>query len=829
MEGTRQAEYRKGKLRRGGVARPQSDAQTRRARRRRELAARRRAVRRRIDAEAAARRCRSSAASFWSCCCSAPTPTSCWPATCARSSRRSSARCARTSPALVAFSLAFVIVLLGGSALTFVVKGGTVVAARRRGSAGRADRAAAAAAARRAARQRRRRSSRSSTAASGCGGATCGSAPACCGVYGATAAVYLGFVVGGYHLVENTGVLLGWTIATALASSVLIVWITLVNFFYLLTQMVDRGRGRRRAQRRAPRRARSSAAPARDRRRSSASCCCSAVIATVASILATAGLRADRRSIPLVGLAVLPLQVAAWLLRGFVFQYLALAALGAYLTHYRHYLRGTRAVRVPRRPRRGRFRDNGSHDRTTTGFSPAPPSEMQESAIRRMGTVLAQKRDIISFAPGYPAPETFPWDEFQEIARELLAGTRRRACCSTDRRAATGRCSRRSPASWSSAASPTALERLLVTTGSQQGLDLVARVLLDPGDVVLVELPTYTGAITAFRNVQAQHGRRAAGGRRHRPRRARRDVRAPRRREGRRVRFLYVVPNFQNPTGLLIGLEQAPRAARVGRAPRRADRRGRSVPRAVLRGLGDRSGRAADQGGRREAARHLSEQLLEDAGAGIPRRLDRRAGAARREARDGQAGGGPAAPAASISGWSTRRAAAASSQRQLPLLRRHYQQKRDVMVEALRAAFGDDGHLAGAARRVLPLGDAAAPASTPSALIAARDRSRRHLRRRRGVLRQRRRPESRCGCRSRRRRRSGSARASRGSPRRFARSSARASQARRQDRHRHTGQRRKRLNRDRRDDRRRLQRHHPLVLEPAGDRRWPRRGRPAAS
>ena len=54
------------------------------------------------------------------------------------------------------------------------------------------------------------------------------------------------------------------------------------------------------------------------------------------SILATArlGLIAF---VPLLGLAVLPLQVAAWLLRGFVFQYLALAALGAYLTHYRHY------------------------------------------------------------------------------------------------------------------------------------------------------------------------------------------------------------------------------------------------------------------------------------------------------------------------------------------------------------------------------------------------------------------------------------------------------------------------------------------------------------
>src|SRR4029079_8651666 len=102
---------------------------------------------------------------------------------------------------------------------------------------------------------------------------------------------------------------------------------------------------------------------------------------------------------------------------------------------------------------------------------------------------------------------------------------------------------------------PARFEELLVTTGSQQGLDLVARVLLHPGDVVLVEFPTYTGAITAFRNVQARMVgvpqetdgvdldaldatlRRLRG-------------------EGQRVKFLYVVPNFQNPTGLLIGLEK---------------------------------------------------------------------------------------------------------------------------------------------------------------------------------------------------------------------------------------------------------------------------------
>jgi hypothetical protein len=67
------------------------------------------------------------------------------------------------------------------------------------------------------------------------------------------------------------------------------------------------------------------------------------LIATVASILATAGLGLIA-FVPLAGLAVVPLQVAAWLLRGFVFQYLALTALGAYLTHYRHYLRGPTAA-----------------------------------------------------------------------------------------------------------------------------------------------------------------------------------------------------------------------------------------------------------------------------------------------------------------------------------------------------------------------------------------------------------------------------------------------------------------------------------------------------
>lgn len=183
--------------------------------------------------------------------------------------------------------------------------------------------------------------------------------------------------------------------------------------------------------------------------------------------------------------------------------------------------------------------------------------QMKESAIRRMGTVLASGRDIISFAPGYPAPETFPWADFREIARELLGG-------------ADGGVLQYGPTRgyrplldtivgiMRQREMPTRLEELLVTTGSQQGLDLIARVLLDPGDVVLVELPSYTGALTAFRNVQA----RIVGV----PQEAdgidlaaldATDERL--RREEHRVKLLYVVPNFQNPTGLLIGRDKRQR------------------------------------------------------------------------------------------------------------------------------------------------------------------------------------------------------------------------------------------------------------------------------
>ncbi len=154
-------------------------------------------------------------------------------------------------------------------------------------------------------------------------------------VYALTAVAYLAFVFRGYALAANSAILLVWTAAAALASSALIVWITLINFFYLMTQMVvaiedvSVRTGVRLALKFVWGHLREVAAVF-------GVVLLMVIIATVASILATAGLGLIA-FVPLAGLAVLPLQFAAWLVRGIVFEYLALAALGAYLSHYRWY------------------------------------------------------------------------------------------------------------------------------------------------------------------------------------------------------------------------------------------------------------------------------------------------------------------------------------------------------------------------------------------------------------------------------------------------------------------------------------------------------------
>lgn len=252
----------------------------------------------------------------------------------------------RTNPvALTAFSAAFLLVLLGGSTLTFIVKGGTVaILAEAEAQAGPIERPPLRLAA-------LRRANRTDITPFLAGSRRLWRRYVKLGaclllVYAATAVVYLSLVVGGYAVAGNTGVLLGWTFAAALASSALVVWITLVNFFYLLTQMAIavEDLGVREAVARVGHFVRASA---REVAGIFGIVLLLVGVATVVSILATAGLGLIA-FIPLVGLAMVPLQVAAWLLRGFVFEYLALTAFGAYLTQYRYYLHSLAAVRVPR-------------------------------------------------------------------------------------------------------------------------------------------------------------------------------------------------------------------------------------------------------------------------------------------------------------------------------------------------------------------------------------------------------------------------------------------------------------------------------------------------
>lgn len=164
-------------------------------------------------------------------------------------------------------------------------------------------------------------------------------------VYAGTAAGYLGLLMLGYALADDVSVLLGWTVLAILASSALVVWITLVNLFYLLTQMVIA------VEDVAVRQAfgavvRFVRASLRELAGIFGVVLGLVLLGLLAAFLATSGIGLISW-VPFVGLAVLPMQLAAWLLRGFVFQYLALTALGAYLTQYRYSRRGPTLAAVP--------------------------------------------------------------------------------------------------------------------------------------------------------------------------------------------------------------------------------------------------------------------------------------------------------------------------------------------------------------------------------------------------------------------------------------------------------------------------------------------------
>ncbi len=181
--------------------------------------------------------------------------------------------------------------------------------------------------------------------------------------------------------------------------------------------------------------------------------------------------------------------------------------------------------------------------------------KMNPSVIREILKVT-EKPGIISFAGGLPSPQTFPVAEFQKACQTVLESDGRAALQYSVSEG--NSFLREQIASWLPWDVNPA--QILITSGSQQGLDLIAKVLIDTGSRVLVETPTYLGALQAFTPMEPSIvsvesddqgiivedlDRKIGTG-------------------SDRARFLYVLPNFQNPTGRT--MTEPRRAALVAKA-----------------------------------------------------------------------------------------------------------------------------------------------------------------------------------------------------------------------------------------------------------------------
>jgi 2-aminoadipate transaminase len=172
---------------------------------------------------------------------------------------------------------------------------------------------------------------------------------------------------------------------------------------------------------------------------------------------------------------------------------------------------------------------------------------MKSSAIREL-LKMTEQADLISFAGGLPAPDVFPVHEFKEACNNVLdhSSTLALQYGATEGVGPLREMITRHTQRYSIQVSP---ENVMITSGSQQALDLIGRIFINRGDRILVESPTYLGALQAWNAYGAEY------------------IAIPSDENGMITdelekslrcgpKFIYVLPNFQNPTGATMSLDR---------------------------------------------------------------------------------------------------------------------------------------------------------------------------------------------------------------------------------------------------------------------------------
>jgi 2-aminoadipate transaminase len=185
---------------------------------------------------------------------------------------------------------------------------------------------------------------------------------------------------------------------------------------------------------------------------------------------------------------------------------------------------------------------------------------MKSSAMRDL-MALTEREDVISLAGGLPDTSTFPADSYASLMGVVAANSCSRALQygPTEGLSLVKGCIAQVMRAEGMEADE---DEMLVTTGGQQVIDLMCKTLLDPGDVVVCEAPTYPGAVPTFSTYQADvvQVTMDRDGMRTDELEATLDALE---RSGQRPKFIYTVPNFHNPAGVTLSLERRHELVRI--------------------------------------------------------------------------------------------------------------------------------------------------------------------------------------------------------------------------------------------------------------------------